>query len=102
MLRFQRIPEQRMLAFPSSPAEVRRLERMGPTPQVRLSGKKKIAFDIATKKETVFGARDAIERNLGKSPVYEMPFDFNSSLEARPSRKHGTLQQFFEIFLLLT
>ena len=48
-----------------------------PHPQVRLSRKKKIAFDIATEKEIVFGARDAIEINLGKSPVYEMPFAFN-------------------------
>ena len=66
-----------------------------------MDGKKKALFDIASKKETFFGARDAIGRNLGKSPVYEMPFAFDSSLEAGPSRKHGTLRQFFESCLSL-
>ena len=42
-------------------------------------------------KETFFGSRDAIERNLGKSPVYEMPFDFDPSLEVGLSRQHGIL-----------
>ena len=42
-----------------------------------------------------------IRRNLGKSPVYEMPSTFDSSLEAGPSRQHGTLRHFFESFLSL-
>ena len=32
----------------------------GPQPQVRLAGKKKVAFDIATKKETFFETQDVI------------------------------------------
>ena len=42
-----------------------------------------------------------IRRNLGKSPVYEMPPTFDSTLEVGPSRKHGTLQHFFESCLSL-
>ena len=53
-----------------------------PLPQVRLAGNKKDPFDIATESDTFFEARDAIERNPGKSHVYEMPSAFDSSLEA--------------------
>ena len=42
-----------------------------------------------------------IRRNPGKSPVYEIPFAFDSSLEAGPSQQHGTLQHLFESFLSL-
>ena len=51
----------------------------GTQTQVRLAVNKKVAFDIATEKETIFETRDVIRRNLGKSPVYEMPFAFDSS-----------------------
>ena len=64
--------------------------------------KKKVAFDIATKKENFFETWDVIERNLGKSPVYKMPSTFDLSSEVGPSWKHGTLQQFLEKFLALT
>ena len=37
-----------------------------------------------------------IGRNVGKSPIYEIPSSFDSLLEAGPSQKHGTLQNFFE------
>ena len=39
----------------------------GPRLQVRLDGKNKASFDIATEKDTFFEARDAIGRNHGKS-----------------------------------
>ena len=42
-----------------------------------------------------------IGRNIGKSPVYEMPSAFDSSLEAGPSRQLGTLQHIFESCLSL-
>ena len=64
-------------------------------------GKKKAPFDIVAERDTFFEARDAIGRNPGKSPIYEIPFVFYSSLEVGPSWKHGTLQHFFESFLSL-
>ena len=42
-----------------------------------------------------------IERNTGKLLVYEMPTDFDTTLVQRPSRHHGTLQNFFKSYLLL-
>ena len=45
-----------------------------------------MSFDIATEKDTFFEARDLIERNHGKSPRYEMPSGFDSSLEVGPSQ----------------
>ena len=72
-----------------------------PLPQIQLHGTKKATFDIAIEKETLFGAQDVIGRNLGNSPIYEMPPTFDSTLEGGPSRKHGTLQQFFESCLSL-
>ena len=69
--------------------------------QVRLVGKKKVAFDIAIEKYTFFGAKNAIGRNPGKLPIIDMPFAFDPSVEAGPSRKHGTLRKFFESCLLL-
>ena len=73
----------------------------GPRVQVRLIDKKKVTFDIVTEKYTFFDARNEIGRNLGKLPIVDMPFAFDPSIEAGPSRKHGTLQQFFESCLLL-
>ena len=35
-------------------------------PEIQLDGQKKAPFDITTKKETFFGAQDAIERNIRK------------------------------------
>ena len=58
-------------------------------------------FDIATERDTFFEVWDGIKRNPGKSHVYEIPSAFDSSLEAGPSWHHGTLQNFFESFLLL-
>ena len=63
-----------------------------PWQQVWLTRKKKVAFDIVTEKDTFFGAKHAIERNLGKLPIIDMPFSFDPSIEAGPSRQHGTLQ----------
>ena len=53
------------------------------------------------KKSIFLGEKHAIERNLGKLPIIDMPFTFDPSIDAGPSWKHGTLQQFFEIFLSL-
>ena len=44
--------------------------------QVRLTGKKKLAFDIAMEKDTFFEAKHAIGRNPGKLQIIEMPFYF--------------------------
>ena len=73
----------------------------GPCQKVRLAGKKKGSFDIATERDIFFKVWDVIERNLGKSPIYEIPSAFDSSLEAGPSRQHGTLQHFFESYVSL-
>ena len=73
----------------------------GPRMQVQLTTKKKVAFDIVTKKDTFFGTKNAIERNLGKLPIVDMPFSFDPSVEAGPLRQHGTLQKLFESFLSL-
>ena len=58
----------------------------GPRQQVWLTGKKKVAFDIMTKKDTFFGAKHAIGRNTGKLPIIDMPFAFDPSVEARSSQ----------------
>ena len=42
-----------------------------------------------------------IGRNPDKLTVYEIPTAFDSTLVVGPSRQHGTLQNFFEIFLSL-
>ena len=42
-----------------------------------------------------------IERNLGKSPIYEIPSAFDSLLQAGPSQQHRTLQNCFESYLSL-
>ena len=73
----------------------------GPLPQVWLAGKNKASFDITTERDILFEVQDAIERNPSKSPVYEIPSTFDSSLDAWPSRQHVTLQNFFESFLSL-
>ena len=59
--------------------------------QVQLTGKKKVAFDIVTEKDTFFGAKHAIGRNSGKLPIIDMPFAFDPSVEVGPLRQHGTL-----------
>ena len=58
----------------------------GPWQQVRLTGKKKVAFDIATEKDTFFEAKHAIGRNPGKLPIINMSSTFDPSVEARPLR----------------
>ena len=47
-------------------------------------------------KDTFFGAKHAIGRNLSKLPIIDMPFDFDPSTKVGPSWQHGTLRQFFE------
>ena len=64
----------------------------GPCQQVQFAGKKKVAFDIATEKDTFFEAKHAIMINFGKSLVVEMPSAFDPSVEAGPPQQHGTLQ----------
>ena len=54
-----------------------------------------------TEKDTFFGEKHAIERNPGKLPIIDTPFYFDPSVEAGPSRQHGTLQKFFESYLSL-
>ena len=43
-----------------------------------------MSFDNATKKDTFFGEKNAIRRNMGKLPIIDMPFSFDPSVEARP------------------
>ena len=38
---------------------------------------------------------------MGKLPIIDMPFAFDPSKEAGPSRQHGTLRYFFDSFLSL-
>ena len=52
----------------------------GPWLQVWLVGKKKVIFDIVTKKYTFFDAKNEIRRNLGKLPIVDMPFSFDPSI----------------------
>ena len=73
----------------------------GPWLQFQLTGNKKVTFDIAIGKDTLFDAKNAIGRNPGKLPIVDMPFDFDPSLEAGPSQQHGILWNFFESCLLL-
>ena len=73
----------------------------GPFQQVQLARKKKVAFDIVTEKDTFFEAKHAIGRNPGKLPIIDMPSAFDPSVEAGPSRQHGTLRKFLESFLSL-
>ena len=73
----------------------------GPRKQFQLAGKKKVAFDVATEKDTFFEEKQAIGRNLGKLPIVDMPSAFDPSVEVGPSRQHGTLCNFFERCLSL-
>ena len=73
----------------------------GPIPQVRLAAQEKVQFDVDTERDTFFDSRDSMKRYTGKFPIYEIPHVFDSTLVPRPSRKHGTLQSFFEGFLSL-
>ena len=57
----------------------------GPWLQVHFDGKNKVTFDIVIDKDTFFEAKHAIERNLGKSPVFEMSSAFDPSIEEGPS-----------------
>ena len=71
--------------------EARRLEKMDHDHKFRMASKKKAQFDIMTKRDTFFEARQALGRNLGKTPIFGMPSAFDSSLEVGPSQ-HGTLK----------
>ena len=70
-------------------------------PQVRLAKKKKVQFDVNPEKDTLFEAWDDLHSNSSKLAVYNMPIAFDSTLEARPLRQDGTLQNFFESYLSL-
>ena len=59
---------------------------------MRLSIKNKSHFDIVTERDTFFEAYEALGRNPGKTPIFGMPSDFDSSLEVGASRNYGTLQ----------
>ena len=52
-------------------------------------------------KDTFFDVKNEILRNPGKLPIVDMPFAFDPSAEAGPSRQYGTLRKFLESFLLL-
>ena len=73
----------------------------GLRPQVQIAGKKKAQFDITIERETFFEAHEVLGRNPGKTPIFGMPYAFDSLLDVGPSRKYGTLQKFFENFLSL-
>ena len=47
---------------------------------VRLAGKKNVAFDIATEKDTSFKMKQAIERNPGKLSIIDMLSSFDPSI----------------------
>ena len=68
---------------------------------VRIAGKKKVAFDVVTKKDTFFESKQVIGRNPGKLPIIDMPSAFDPSVEAGPSQQYGTLCKFFESCLSL-
>ena len=57
----------------------------GPWLQVQLVGKKKVAFYIATEKDTFFDVKNEIKRNPGKLPIVDMPFVFDPSAKVGPS-----------------
>ena len=42
----------------------------GPIPQIRLAAHKKVQFDVDADKDTLFDARDIMERDTGKFPIY--------------------------------
>ena len=44
--------------------------------QVWPIGKKKLAFEIVTEKDTFFGTKHVIRRNPGKLPIFDMPLAF--------------------------
>ena len=60
----------------------------GPWLQFWLAGKKKVTFYIATEKDTVFNAKNWIGINPGKLPIVDMPFAFDPSAKAGPSRQY--------------
>ena len=47
-----------------------------------------VQFNVDTKKETFFDARDMLNRNTGNLPIFEMPLVFDSKIFSRSSRKH--------------
>ena len=57
----------------------------GPWLQVWITGKKKVAFDIAIEKDTFFDTKNEIRRNPGKLPIIDMPSAFDPSIEIGPS-----------------
>ena len=48
----------------------------GPCQPIILDSKKKVAFDIVTKQDTFFEAKQVVGRNPGKLPIIDMPFAF--------------------------
>ena len=54
------------------------IKEYGLKPQVRLYSKKKALFDIMTKRDTFFEACEVLARNPGKTPIFGIPFAFDS------------------------
>ena len=58
-------------------------------------------FNVDAKKETFVEVDDAIRRDMGKLPIYEMPPIFYSTFVAGPLQQYCTLENFFESYLSL-
>ena len=58
-------------------------------------------FNVYGERDAIFESQDAIRRDPGKLPIYEMLHVFYSTLVAGPLQKYGKLQIFFECFLSL-
>ena len=72
-----------------------------PFTQIQLSGKKKVQYNVESKRDNFLEAHDAIRGDLGKLHVYEIPNPFDSNSAVGPSWQHGTLMEFFESCLSL-
>ena len=57
---------------------------------------KKVLFDVHMEKETFLEARNILNKNIGKFPIYEMPHDFDVTTLLRSSKKGSTLENFLE------
>ena len=51
---------------------------------VRLAGKKKVSFDVATEKDTFLEVKQEVGRNPSKLQIIDMPSSFDPSVEAGP------------------
>ena len=73
----------------------------GPIPQVQLEAQNNVQFDMDAERDTFFDARYTMKIDMGKFPIYEMTHVFYSTPVAGPLRKHGMLQNLFEICMSL-